>query len=1151
MPCQTLGFAITGTLAGGTIVIDAGGLEPGPKHHVCLEQETNPEDLERAWSKPLNIIGINGRPRIGCPSGMEDRKISFFHPFNESCHVMLRNVEIENGFLSFFDCSFEIHDVIFRDSGLRNSEFCMHADIKVLDSTWYGTQMCNENGTCSNIQHSMLTCHFLNVTMQNVRFYQAQFIVENYGYTNVYVVDGLFSNAPNTTRALGGLHLSFSAMNAFILIENSTFENQIHPTKVLSVINLYDSALWLKAAIQENMTARASAVIRNCQFINNERGITIVGAFLELSIAGCLFQENMAMQAGAGILVLSHKATIVNITDCIFENNVAGSFRRDYNIQEQEGAFTEVGSEVHLNSDCCKGVITLVGKGGAIRAQRGVVVVYGCRFINNTAKLLGGSIFVDIDGMMKVYDSHFENTFNHNHSLQGDVIYSDGNMEIKEVVIITRTAQNGLSILRHSGEHWSLDITNVWIECPVGYDLRATNSSAYGVKDYGLRRSYKLDQLSYFCESCPRNKYSLDHGYLNYTMIFKSFAYITLLINGSQPIPAYTGNHFHHEIHCDDCPYGGHCVQGITSVANFWGFPVDVIRNGTPVGQVVKFQHCPKGYCCSTPECPSVDSCINNRYGPLCGRCSEGYSEALFSPACIPNDQCGPVWLWPFGFGLGLFYSLFLLFQVDLKNFLFAKPLICSKCIGGRIKTSVKKPYMMGNGTLPHNHADDADSKFINSAPAEYPPDAKRQPEAASEAKFKASDSGFLIILFYYFQDALLLHVKTVYVTSENPTAVLVKNVLSGLFQFQLDLFELIKGVCAVSDTTPVPKLVTKAFLVPYVILTFASAYALYRWICIMRGGLHQQTPQNNSNSSSRSRGSFRRVTSKSFISRLSSGFILALLFMFQKMSSTTFTLLNCVPIHDHYVLFIDGWVTCYQYWQYGVLAYAVTCTVPFFIVLLVGPALLVSYHISLLQFFLACICPLPFLVYWLGFWLMLRRRSQPVMRRPLSEGTRAVLQVLQGPFKENKFGLCWAGVLIGRRLILVLLSTFVNDILVRLLGMLLSCFIILLHHVHVQPYQDKWGNIAGTTSAAALVTLGTINLVRAGFEAAEYRPTGPNAYIMKVFAEIENTLLLWMPLAAIGIVALLFVIRAATCLVNCTCLLEDDIDATEQDRPS
>jgi len=89
------------------------------------------------------------------------------------------------------------------------------------------------------------------------------------------------------------------------------------------------------------------------------------------------------------------------------------------------------------------------------------------------------------------------------------------------------------------------------------------------------------------------------------------------------------------------------------------------------------------------------------------------------------------------------------------------------------------------------------------------------------------------------------------------------------------------------------------------------------------------------------------------------------------------------------------------------------------------------------------------------------------------------ILIITTPVWSGNGYGLCWAGVLIGRRLVLILLYTFVNDALVRLLGMLLFCFIVLLHHVDVQPYRHRIGNIAGTFSATALVTLGTVNLVR------------------------------------------------------------------------
>ena len=307
------------------------------------------------------------------------------------------------------------------------------------------------------------------------------------------------------------------------------------------------------------------------------------------------------------------------------------------------------------------------------------------------------------------------------------------------------------------------------------------------------------------------------------------------------------------------------------------------------------------------------------------------------------------------------------------------------------------------------------------------------------------------------------------------------KTVLAGLFKFQLDVFELIEEVCAIPNMTAVPKVATKALIVPFVIIIFSSMYILN---CCVRLTKHKTYDRNPESARMMNSTNVR----KSFSTRLSSGFILALLFTFQKMGTTVFVLLNCVPIKEDVVLFIDGTITCYQYWQYGVMAYAICCVTPFFFVLLFGPGLLARRRIHLGEFFLACLFPLPALLIWACRRLW-RHQEERTRGQPLPDDVTAILEVLQGPFRTFKTGICWSGVLIGRRLVLVLAYTFINDTLIRLLIMLLSCFIILLHHVHVQPYRDMRGNIAGTTSAAALVTLGSINLVRAGFEAAgEFR---------------------------------------------------------------
>ena len=477
----------------------------------------------------------------------------------------LENVRVEDGSVLVANCSLTIVNCTFRAASVVSLPDCLTISVHIANSTMIGQHSCEEAGICYNHRINNITCSVTELIVQDSVFYQTAIFVVSDEATSIHIGGSRFSNLPSQPRFLGGVHLTFSADQASVVIRTSLFENQIHPTRILSVVNLYESAIWLKAETKSigNRTAANNALVRidSCRFVNNERALTTVGQYAALHVEHCVFRRNMAMHAGAAILVLTTNDTRLVVHACTFTENVAGRYRDWYPAAQRNGSFEVVAGEVHLNAECCKGVISLVGKGGAIRIQRGTVTIVNSRFVNNGARLLGGSVFVDIDGNLIVLKTYFENSPIQDHALQGDVIYSDGQMTINEVELIVRSATNGLSILRHSGDHWSLDITNVWIQCPIGYDLRANNSSAYGVSKVGLRRSYKLDQLSYFCESCPRNKYSLDYGYLNYTIVFDNFAYFTLLINGSVPKPQYTGKYIHHKIQCDNCPYGGRCVQ--------------------------------------------------------------------------------------------------------------------------------------------------------------------------------------------------------------------------------------------------------------------------------------------------------------------------------------------------------------------------------------------------------------------------------------------------------------------------------------------------------------------------------------------------------------------------------------------------------------
>ena len=234
--------------------------------------------------------------------------------------------------------------------------------------------------------------------------------------------------------------------------------------------------------------------------------------------------------------------------------------------------------------------------------------------------------------------------------LEGDILYSNGIVSIRNTKLQVLSASSHVSIVCHSGAMWSMEVIDMEILCPVGYKLRITNTSSYGVMPHGLMKSYKLDQLSYFCESCPRNKYSLDFGYLNYSLRFTADTYYTLLVDGQHPKPAYSGSYYYHDIVCKTCPYGGKCLQGISAVPNFWGY-------ATPDG--VRFQRCKQGYCCATSDCKGYNLCKAHRTGTLCGECEEGFSEAMFTTDCVPNDRCDPMVGWPVMASSALMYFIF------------------------------------------------------------------------------------------------------------------------------------------------------------------------------------------------------------------------------------------------------------------------------------------------------------------------------------------------------------------------------------------------------------------------------------------------------------------------------------------------------------
>ena len=588
----------------------------------------------------------------------------------------------------------------------------------------------------------------------------------------------------------------------------------------------------------------------------------------------------------------------------------------------------------------------------------------------------------------------------------------------------------------------------------------------------------------------------------------------------------------------------------MTAVPNFWGY--------THAAEL-RFQRCLRGYCCMSPACRRHDECAPHRAGRLCGRCVAGYSEALFSPRCLPHAECDDTWLWPLVVGSGVLYFLALLYETVLRELLTShviscRRLLCSRLGRAKPRSAASAPststaaapafaaaaasVVTAAETRPTSSADVTAAETRRTSPADVTAAETRvmsPADVTNDESTRDSNSGdaLMIILVYYFQDVKLLHYKMENTFDWIEHDLLLASAPSGILGLRQKWMYYMHCICLLAGLTPTTRLLLIASFVPYVWLHFALAYCVYQAYAWRRRRAH---PTGDG-----------RSPADTCPCQLAMGLMLSLLFTYQKLATTSFTLLNSVQIGNESVLFFDGTLLGFCLQHCAVMAYVTCCVLPFPLALLLGAGLLhlQSGFISLTHFFCACFLPLPFVVHWAAVRLRLcgeRQRVAP--RRPLSAESRAVLRVVQVPFRTTASAgggawppACGAGVVLAGRLVLMLFSSFVINPLVRMICMLSYCFVILLNHMHVLPYKEARVNAAASVSASALLVVGGINLVRAGFEAAEYVPLGPNRIIMQVLDEVDDVLMFWLPVSVVSVTlaglgtVLAFVAVKATCV--------------------
>ena len=414
----------------------------------------------------------------------------------------------------------------------------------------------------------------------------------------------------------------------------------------------------------------------------------------------------------------------------------------------------------------------------------------------------------------------------------------------------------------------------------------------------------------------------------------------------------------------------------------------------------------------------------------------------------------------------------------------------------GKVSSATKIAQLKNSSSMPNN-------KMANTITQ----------EAAEEM-----ERGLMKIIFYFFQVASLLKITVDEEdnsgTTKNPFKSIELTAI-GIFNFNFGFVDSAQGYCPFPGLNSIRKLLLKCGFVIYMYLLFVILYGSYIVVKNICGCSKKTSPS--------SRDSNDKPT-LTFNIRLLIALLDIMTYSYQTIADASFKFLHCVSVGDKKVLFIDGSVKCFMFYQYIAMIYSAICIFPFFLIFIFGPKLLRKRRINKTNFLLSCIFPLPFLAWWFVKFRVNKSKDNSQNENTITTAdssneneTAELLRDLESPFRYDDSGqIHWEGVLIGRRLILLIIITFVNDPIPRLFSLFTICTMFLAHHVHVKPFKVASSNNLETTSLTVLVLLSGMNLVHATFIAAEIDEFGSNSSVIKSFHFAESLLNIWLIILAV-----------------------------------
>ena len=800
--------------------------------------------------------------------------------------------------------------------------------------------------------------------------------------------------------------------------------------------------------------------------VGSVAGTVFVRGHTSLTCKHSIFDSNNVIIYRTAIMFLALKNSNISIMNTTFVNNfsralaviLSGSsylsindsvFVGNKNLQASGGALAIYFSSQTKINGIIKAVITRVlfqeniaPTGSVLSVINGGIVFEKCTFLNNFARFQGGQIESSGRGTadLVLFDSVFKQTIQNifvNDTKEFVVtsflrLFSSGRIFIRNTTFNQDTKSKEPLILIPGAYLVSFD--NVSLStCPLGYAVEKTKYHYRGDNN----RFAVAVVLS--CKECDYNFYSLQRGTARGLNVDESFE-------------------------CTPCPRGANCVPAIKSKPNFWGY------HASSNPPTLAFTTCPFGYCKSPPDNSSkYNDCQGKRTGVMCGMCSQGYTEALWSTYCTPVTDCNGHWFWVLFLVLVFSMAILLVFKPPLVTYSLKQIFWFRKLTGNRTANFQNYHHIIRSLSVD----EETGHEHIPLSSTEELKQNKRQ------------FSRLLEIIFYFYQIAQLL------VSFSSPKEFFSTQFLApvlGFFNFQPNYKE--EGfLCPFPGLTPTTKLVFKTAPVFGTLVAIFLIYALHFFICRMKGALRPA------------------------ISPYLQASIRTIFLSYVTLAIVSISLIRCVSVAGTARWFYNGNIICYQWWQYASFIFNAIFVIPFIFVLALVSLKLHHDKITIRQFVLAIICPLPFLL------ICLFRYVCPSVAVNIEENQNlnALKELLLGPYRQptgasKRGALHWQSVLIARRFILVLIFCVVTEPSIRLFCMTLACVFVLFYHLNVKPFQNSLANNLESLSLLCLVILSLVNLFKSVFVGSEQDIKGSLVTLLKVFQWLEIIMLGLLP---------------------------------------